>query len=132
MTRCVAGMVSWLALCAAMVAVPGCKGKSVDRYGLSGSVAFRGEPVPCGRVTFEPDAERGNAGPGTSAFIVDGRFSTIAGKGHCGGPHVIRILGFRRPDASDEGAGRELFAEHVVRVDLPRGDSQREFVVPDP
>lgn len=131
MNRCFVEMVCWPALCAVIVAVPGCRNsRSVDRYSLAGSVTFRGEPVPSGRVTFEPDVELGNGGPGSSAFIFDGRFSTAAGKGHCGGPHVIRILGFDKGKDSDEGTGHALFAEHIVRLDLPHGDSQQEFVVP--
>lgn len=122
----------WFAAAALIVlALSSCEGRAVRRYALNGSVQFRGQPVPLGRVTFEPDVERGNSGPGTCAFIRDGKFRTQAGKGHSAGPHIIRILGFQRAESSDEGTGLALFTEHIVREDLPRNDCTREFIVRD-
>ena len=73
----------------------GCGGGGPTRYELSGKATFEGKPIPHGRIVFEPDASKKNAGPQGFANIKDGQFDTSdGGQGHIGGDHLIRVEGF--------------------------------------
>lgn len=126
--RCVALSAVLLALFA------GCGPPRLTRFTLTGTVTFRDKPVPSGEISLEPDSDRGNRGPAALVEIVDGRFRTPAGKGHVGGPHVMRIVGFNSSAIATDGSGKDriLFPQCVLHVDLPRGNSTEAFVVPEP
>jgi hypothetical protein len=117
----------WAVPFALLVAVCcGCGGggDDVDRHDVSGSVTFDGQPVPKGRIIFEPDASAGNSGATGVADIVDGKYDTATGgKGTIGGPHVARLEG---RDAS----GGLLFVDHTEKVDLPKQAGTHDFQVP--
>lgn len=117
--------------------VVGCSGGTNDgpaRYSLSGTVTFKGEPVPVGYIQFYPDSEKGNKGPGTGADIKDGRFSTPAGKGVVGGPHVVEITGYDGVPITVEGEGElthgtPLFPRYKSTADLAKADGEQNFEV---
>lgn len=116
--------------------LPGCSGNSgPQRYDVSGSVTFDGKPVPKGFVTFYPDTEAGNRGPGGGAEIRDGVYQTADGKGVVGGPHRIRIIGFdgmARTESGEELAdGASLFTPYETTIDFPTEDTVQNFEIPD-
>lgn len=128
-----------LALAILFGLVPGGCSRSGDgpsRFDLSGKVTYQGTPVPAGEITFTPDTEKGNSGPGTMATIRNGEFRTPPGKGTIGGPHVVRIIGHAAmaegaaPPPGEEAApvGR-LFKEYVTNVDLPASAATHDFEV---
>ena len=110
----------------------GCwRGSRVERFDVSGSVTFGGEPVRVGTITFVPI--KGTTGPGGSATIRDGSYDTAAGSsGPTAGPHMAVITGFDGKSAPGlEGQeGTMLFYEHRVEVDVPRERTVRDFDVP--
>ena len=89
------------------------------------------------RTDFEPDTEQGNSGPFGTAEIRQGRYTTAGNRGVVGGPHLVRITGSDGVplEVADEGSidprGMPLFPEYVEHVDLPHGNSTRDFDVPD-
>lgn len=105
-----------------------------SRYDVSGTVTFRGQPVPSGSIVFEPDAARGNSGPVSVMSIVDGRFDSRATRrpGPLSGPLVVRISGYPPPDPSVE-VQPPLFPEHTTTVELTAsGDvTDLRFEVPE-
>lgn len=111
---------------AAVPLLAGCGG-GPEFYQVSGEVTFRGVAIPAGEIRFAPDGRRGNEGPAVVARIVDGRYTTPAGKGIVGGPYEIRIAGFGKtvqssdPTAPDWGA--ELFPEYVTHAEFGREDA---------
>lgn len=114
----------------------GCSDNSgPQRYEVSGSVTFDGKPVPKGFVTFSPDTEAGNSGPGGGAEIRDGVYRTADGKGVVGGPHRIRIIGFdgmARTESGEELAdGASLFTPYETTIDFPDEDTVQNFEIPD-
>ena len=116
-------------LAATLAGVAGCGGDSA--YNVSGKVTFDGKPVPLGRIYFDPDAGQQNVGASGYTDIIDGEYDTSrVGKGVNGGPMVVRILGFKKEGADDSGFGPPLFQEYTFKVDLPRGNSTRDFDVP--
>jgi hypothetical protein len=120
---------------AAVAVFGGCErgGGGPKRYTVTGTVTFRGQPVPCGRIDFEPDTERGNSGPFGTAEIRQGQYTTARNRGVVGGPHLVRILGSDGVPlkVADEGSidprGTRLFREYTENIDLPRSDSTRDF-----
>lgn len=126
-SRLAVGLVVGLAFQAAGCG-PASRGPS--RQPLNGRATHAGAAIPRGRVVFEPDAAAGNAGPAGYAEIVDGRYATLPGQGVVAGPLVVRVSGFdgvRRGDSTD---GRELFPEHVLRIELPAGATTADVDVP--
>jgi hypothetical protein len=114
----------------------GCAKNGLERYEVSGNVTHDGQPVPKGFITFEPDADQGNSGPGGGADIVNGRFRTAAGKGVVGGPYLIKIVGYDGVPVTESGEnlpeGKPLFAPHHTKVEFPKQNTQQDFdVKPD-
>ena len=119
-------------LAVGLVWAAGCGGGSKG-YRLSGAVTFNGQPVPMGKIYFDPDTAAGGSGPSGFADIVDGKFDTSAanGRGVSGGPTVVRIQGHKKEPADvTSGYGPPLFAEYTVKADLPGETSTKDFDVP--
>ena len=117
----------------AVTCAPGCRPPGPPRHRVTGTVTHGGKPVALGRIVFEPDATRGNAGPQGFAPIENGRYDTAAPhcKGSVGGPMIVIIDGMEVSGGADASAsGRLLFPTHEERIDLPRADATRDFVVP--
>jgi hypothetical protein len=110
----------------------GCGPRGLARYSLEGTVTFDGKPVPGGQVILEPDFAAGNRGPGAYCDITDGRFTTPPGRGHLGGPHRLRIMGFvfSTDTSTGDSTGTPLFPPYDIRLDLPRANARQDFVVP--
>ena len=114
----------------------GC-GSDVDRYELTGSITHNGQPIPAGTISFDPDASRGNRGPGGYAIIENGRFQTTSAHGTVGGPHIARVRGHDGIPVKLESGdtfeqGRPLFREHKIRVELPRTSAEFDMDVKVP
>lgn len=115
------------------LAVTGCGDRGPRRYHVRGAVTFAGEPVRLGRIVFDPDQSRGNAGPQGFAPIENGRFDTANRhcKGTVGGPTIVRIDALEIMDGPDgASAGRLLFPTHEERIELPQASISRDFDVP--
>ncbi len=125
----------WATAAAAVVLLAGCGHRGPARYDVSGTVTYNGQPVPRGYMVFSPDGTRDNKGPGASAEITDGRFTTPQGEGAIGGPHVVSINGFDG-NAYQDGPitipnGKPLFVDMKVNVDLPTAAATHDFHLPD-
>lgn len=105
--------------------VAGCSGAGDGTvfYSLSGTVTLDGQPVKSGDLSFEPDASKGNQGPGILADVQEGRFTTPSGYGTVGGPHRIRLS----PKPLESGSSAELaaaqFPSVTIEQDLPKQKS---------
>lgn len=117
----------------ATLSIVGCRpaAKRPVRHAVSGRITFGGEPVPVGTIAFEPDASAGNTGPAGYGDIKDGAYVTQGRFGAVGGPHIVRIEGFARPDPTNlDAAPTPLFREFTTKVDLPRAATKQDFDVP--
>ncbi len=106
--------------------INGC-GADSDRYSISGTVTFNGEPVPVGRLVFTPDNKKGNNGPQGVAEIVDGEIKQGDRKS-IGGPQWVQIQAFDGKAFQDAemmiDSGRPLLPMQMVPVDLPRANAE--------
>lgn len=117
-------------------AAGGCQKSDDGRYRFSGTVTYRGVPVPIGSIMFEPDSSKGNSGPAGSAAINDGKFdSDLNGSGFVGGPHVVTIQGFNGenpdPDFAPHGAPIGGGRSFIQQLDLPSEDVELKFEMAD-
>ena len=101
-----------------------------------GNVTFDGKPVPKGYITFAPDAEKGNSGPGCGADIVDGKYATMPGKGVVGGAYRVKIIGYDGVPVIESGEtmsnGKPLFLPFTTTVEFPKTITTKDFEVPLP
>jgi hypothetical protein len=121
---------------AVVIAGSGCSQttKGPQRYTVQGQVTFRGEPVPVGRISFEPDPAAGIDGPPGVAEIVNGRYETDRRFGTITGRHIVRIDGYEAPGPEPLGpddALRPLFREYQTTVEIPAEPSTQDFDVPE-
>jgi hypothetical protein len=111
------------------VVLSGCGGAKV--YHLSGTITFKGKPVPTGQIVFEPDASAGNHGGAAFAKIKDGHYDTrIDGSGTVGGPHLVTIHGRDGIPRGELLNGLPLFRDYNTKVDLPKASGEQNFEVP--
>lgn len=106
-----------------------------DRFPVSGSVTFEGQPVPAGEIFFEPDAEKGNSGPVASTTFREGEYSLDADSGHVGGAMIVRVIGYDGkppdgPEAEMNPHGMQLFPPYRTQIELPADASTRDIDVP--
>lgn len=100
------------------------------RYDISGSVTFRGAPVPSGSVVFTPDSKKGNSGPQGTAKIIDGHYDTSRnGRGTVGGPHQVHVIATEAMSAEDAELQGPL-AEHTFDLDLPQDETTQDLEIP--
>ncbi len=120
-----------LATAGSFLLLVGCSSEPV-RYDLHGKVLYNGKPVPVGRIVFDPVAAKGKGGPQGFARIKDGIYDTrTGGKGTVGGQQVVRIDGFDGTKIDDDSPqGSPLFPGYEQNVDLPKQDTELDFVVP--
>ncbi|MCA9192146.1 MAG: hypothetical protein KDB03_10300 [Planctomycetales bacterium] len=104
---------------------------------MTGTVTYKGQPIPEGMLVFEPDSSQGNEGAPGSCKILDGKYDTRSGRGVIGGPHKITISGMNgKIENQQEGGSVEirlptpLFKPYTVLQDLPKQDSNLDFEVP--
>jgi hypothetical protein len=107
-------------------------GQPSNRFDLSGTVTFKGRPVPAGVIVINPDLSKGNDGPQGFAEIRDGRFDTrTLAKGAPSGAVVLVIDGFDGKAQPEAPYGQPLFVGHKVWVELPKEPTEKNIDVPD-
>ena len=103
----------------------------MDRYKVSGTVTYKGQPVVAGQVIFEPDPEKGNTGPQGYARIKDGEFQTVPKRGSVGGPVIVRIVPCDGIVSPALPFGNPILkTAYETRIELPYESSTQEFAVP--
>lgn len=120
-----------MAMVAVAVVFGGCNRPSrPPRYPVSGRVTVGGKPLVLGRISFEPQTERGNQGPGAYGEISAGRYETYGTMGAVGGPHRVVIEGYAGDTHEQRQKRTPLFPPYVSLVDLPVAAASFDFDVP--
>jgi hypothetical protein len=117
----------WLVL----LALCGC-GSASNRFDVSGTITYRGQPLPAGLVMFDPDIAAGHDGPQGFAHIKDGRFDTrlLGGQPVIAGPHRVRIQGFDGQPGHELPLGKMLFPDYELALPLQPGQPPLTIDVP--
>jgi hypothetical protein len=120
-----------LAGAAVALAATGCGPSGPKLVPLSGSVTFKGEPVPAGYVIFTPPAGGGNV---RSIPIRNGRYDTAEMVGERGvhpGPNAVRITGYNGKKERFYADGKQIFNPVDEQYTVPDAGGTKDFVIPD-
>lgn len=100
-------------------------------YRVSGTVTYKGQPVPSGEIRFTP--HQGNTGPMILAKIRDGSYETPKDKGVVGGPYQLQVKGYAKAGNSNDPTapdfGTSLFGVYRENVEFPKDDYEHDIVV---
>jgi len=105
----------------------GCRPAGPQRYHISGTVTYGGQPVPAGAISFIPiNAHDQDRGPGHCRFN-SGRYESRRGRSPGSGPYRVLIDGYdgvpfesRLGDEIEQHPmGKPIFGTEVVEIDLP-------------
>jgi hypothetical protein len=118
---------------AAVLAISGCGGDKLGRHAVSGTITFKGKPVPKGFVRLIPDSSKGTRGPGGGGPIKNGKFHAPANKGVVAGAYLIEIDGLDGVPTQEGGEeladGKALFPMVRVEHEFPDKDSVWDYEV---
>lgn len=114
----------------AVLAVCGCNGRGAAQYTVSGEATYQGNPIPVGRIVFQP---QDGPGPSGVAKIRNGQYATLVDRGSVGGAYEVVIYGYDGQDIDvdeDRSSGTPLFPPHRDQIKLPEKDAEVDFDVP--
>jgi hypothetical protein len=84
----------------------GCGASTPPLAPVTGTVSYRGQPLPTGMIVFTPDTDKGSSGPISHAPIQpDGSFSLFTGdsSGAVAGWHRITVVAVSDVEADPSG-----------------------------
>jgi hypothetical protein len=120
-------------LCMSLVVLFTACTKQPEPIHVSGTVTFRGQPVPKGLILIHPDRQQGNSGPFGIATIQDGKFDTkeMKGRGAMPGRVKFAITGYENVGvAEDYSDAPSLFPPFAVNKEIGPDATVIEIVVP--
>ena len=130
--RSVVHSLFWILACSPVLCLTGCGESGPSRYDATGTVTYKGQPVPYGEIIFEPDASKGNEGPAARATIEKGAYATEKEKGVVAGAVKVRITGYDgkpHPGGGTQPHGNALFPEYTDKVDQPEDVATHDFAI---
>jgi hypothetical protein len=99
---------------------------------ISGTVTFKGKPIPAGDVGFTPDV--GVAGAQVQMYMVkDGKYNSAdtPGSGLRPGKYTVRIAGYDGKQIPMYFSGKQIFNAVQEEIVITEGTMTKDFVVPD-
>jgi hypothetical protein len=126
-----AGRLAWAAV---LILAAGCAEQGgPKKVQLSGTVTFKGKPVPAGYVSFMPDVVAGNAqGEVRVLQIKDGKFNSAEEQDAAGiypGPNIVRVAGFDGKPLKLFPQGKQIFNPWETKATVTDG-AALAFTVP--
>jgi len=117
---------------AAVLSHAGCSGEKPTTQ-LSGTVTFKGKPVPSGYINFMPDSTKKASGEIRMVRIKDGAYATQEGNanGIFPGEAQIVISGFDGKPLDYYPDGKQIFNPWQTSGTVPTGKGTLDFSVPD-
>jgi len=99
---------------------------------ISGSVTFKGKPIPAGNLTFTPDVET-SGGKLKMLTVKDGRFDSSKEQdpGLPPGKYKVTIAGYDGVQIRMFYQGKQIFNAVSEDFVVPDGTTTKDFSVPD-
>lgn len=100
---------------------------------VSGTVTFKGQPIPAGDVSFTPDATV-SGGQLRMYFVKEGKFNSAdtPGQGLSPGKYKVRINGYDGKQIPMYFSGKQIFNAYELEMQISDGGNlTKDFVVPD-
>jgi hypothetical protein len=111
-----------------LVLFSGCGDAGPKLYHISGEVTYDGKPVPEGMIYFTPNSSAGERGAQGLAFILNGKYNTLNGRGVSSGPVSVVISGSQRLEGKEEAT--ILFDDYIEEFEIPNQNTVKNFDVP--
>ncbi len=121
---------SWLFV---LVVLVGCGPSKPALTEVSGSVTFKGKPIPAGDVSFTPDASI-PGGQLKMYMVKDGKYDSAQtpGEGLLPGKYKVRINGYDGVQVPNFYSGKQIFNAIEQEIEIAAGEKiTKDFVVPD-
>jgi hypothetical protein len=124
-------VVAGLLLCFVSVFVTGCESKPPMAQ-VSGTVTFKGKPIPAGNVMFTPDVNL-PGGQIRMFNVKDGAYDSTKdpSPGLLPGTYEVTIQGYDGKQIPNFFQGKQIFNAVKEPFVVPAGSSKKDFVVPD-
>jgi hypothetical protein len=114
---------------AALVLLAGCSSKPPMGQ-ISGTVTFKGQPVPAGWISFTPEPGKGSV---RVCQIKDGVYDSSK-EGQPGifpGKNLVKIAGFDGVKVRLWGQGKQIFNPVDDEIEITTGTMTKDFVIPE-
>ncbi|MCE3017564.1 MAG: hypothetical protein ACK56W_00475 [Pirellula sp.] len=120
-----------LLLCCVTLFVSGCDSKPPMAQ-ISGTVTFKGKPIPAGNVMFTPDVNL-SGGQIRMFNVKDGAYDSTKdpSPGLLPGKYEVTIQGYDGKQIPNFFQGKQIFNAVKEPFEVPAGTSKKDFVVPD-
>jgi hypothetical protein len=114
-----------------MLVITGCSSKTPSGQ-ISGTVTFKGSPVPAGEVTFTPDVTIAN-GQVRQYVIKEGKYDSSANPddGLLPGRYRVRIAGYDGKQVPMFYSGKQICNAIEQDIDIGLESATKDFVVPE-
>jgi hypothetical protein len=99
---------------------------------ISGTVTFKGKPIPAGNVMFTPDVEA-KGGQIRMFMVTEGKYDSAKETvpGLPPGNYTVTIAGYDGVRIPMYFQGKQIFNSVKENVTVPAGSSTKDFLVPD-
>lgn len=99
---------------------------------ISGTVTFKGQPIPAGDVSFTPEVSV-TGGQLQMYMVKDGKFDSAQtpGTGLLPGKYKVRINGYDGKQIPNYFSGKQIFNAVEEQIEITAGKMTKDFVVPD-
>lgn len=110
----------------------GCGGSGIEKIQVSGTVTYQGQPIPYGKVMFQPDRTQGNFGPMGVALIENGRFESRSDRGIVPGALKVTVYGHngKNRDPEYRPYGDPMFEPYTTTLNLTETTEEEIIDVP--
>jgi hypothetical protein len=99
---------------------------------ISGTVTFKGQPIPAGDVSFTPEVSV-TGGQLQMYMVKDGKYDSAQtpGTGLLPGKYKVRINGYDGKQIPNYFSGKQIFNAVEEQIEITAGKMTKDFVVPD-
>ena len=121
-----------IVLLSSAMMLTGCGGGGPPMSQVSGTVTFKGKPIPAGNVMFTPDVSV--AGGQVRMFMVtEGAYdsSKDPSPGLKPGDYEVTVMGYDGKRIPNYFQGKQIFNSVKEQMTVPQGASKKDFEVPD-
>lgn len=99
---------------------------------ISGTVTFKGQPIPAGDVSFTPEVSV-TGGQLQMYMVKDGKYDSAQTpeSGLLPGKYKVRINGYDGKQIPNFYSGKQIFNAVEEQIEITAGKMTKDFVVPE-
>ena len=123
---------NWLICFLGLVSLLGCGKAAPALTEISGTVTFKGQPIPAGDVNFSPDVSI-SGGQSRMYMVKDGKYDSAQtqGNGLLPGKYKVRVAGYDGKQIPMYMNGKQIFNAIELDIEIGTGKVTKDFEVPD-